>query len=101
MAVHIRAVAKTRRVLRLALKGEMDMEKAWKLGEDLHTEDSLLDGLTFADLILTVHCNCRDITPSAVRKELMEILASRKQDMFYLLEMNMDVIMAEAIKGRA
>lgn len=25
------------------------MEKAWKLGEDLHTEDSLLDGLTFAD----------------------------------------------------
>ncbi len=101
MAVHIRAVAKTRRVLRLALKGEMDMEKAWKLGEDLHTEDSLLDGLTFADLILTVHCNCRDITPSAVRKELMEILASRKQDMFYLLEMNMDVIMAEARKGRA
>ena len=75
------------------------MEKAWKLGEDLHTEDSLLDGLTFADLILTVHCNCRDITPNAVRKELMEILASRKQDMFYLLEMNMDVIMAEARKG--
>jgi hypothetical protein len=79
----------------------MNMEKAWKLGEDLHTEDSLLDGLTFADLILTVHCNCRDITPNAVRKELMEILASRKQDMFYLLEMNMDVIMAEARKGRA
>ena len=101
MAVHIRAVANTRRVLRLALKGEMDREQAWKLGEDLHTEDSLLDGLTFADLILTVHCNCRDITPSAVRKELMEILASRKQDMFYLLEMNMDVIMAEARKGRA
>ncbi len=75
-------------------------DRKWKLGEDLHTEDSLLDGLTFADLILAVHCNCRDITPAAVRKELMEIFASRKQDMIYLLEMNMDEIMAEARKGR-
>ena len=71
-----------------------------KLGEDLSTCDNLLDGMTFDDLILAVHCNCRDITPNAVRKELMEIIASRKQDMIYLLEMNMDEIMAEARKGR-
>ncbi len=75
-------------------------DRKWKLGEDLSTCDNLLDGMTFDDLILAVHCNCRDITPNAVRKELMEIIASRKQDMIYLLEMNMDEIMAEARKGR-
>lgn len=75
-------------------------DRKWKLGEDLSTCDNLLDGITFDDLILAVHCNCRDITPAAVRKELMEIFASRKQDMIYLLEMNMDEIMAEARKGR-
>ena len=75
-------------------------DRKWKLGEDLSTCDNLLDGMTFDDLILAVHCNCRDITPAAVRKELMEIFASRKQDMIYLLEMNMDEIMAEARKGR-
>ena len=32
-------------------------EREWKLGEDLVTSDSLLDGLTFDDLILAVHCN--------------------------------------------
>ena len=75
-------------------------DRKWKLGEDLSTCDNLLDGMTFDDLILAVHCNCRDITPNAVRKELMEILSSRKQDMIYLLEINMDEIMAEARKGR-
>lgn len=75
-------------------------DRKWKLGEDLSTCDNLLDGMTFDDLILAVHCNCRDITPNAVRKELMEIFASRKQDMIYLLEMNMDEIMAEARNGR-
>ena len=75
-------------------------DRKWKLGEDLSTCDNLLDGMTFDDLILAVHCNCRDITPTAVRKELMEIFASRKQDMIYLLEMNLDEIKGEASKGR-
>ena len=75
-------------------------EKTWKLGEDLVTSDSLLDGLTFDDLILAVHCNCRSITPEAVRAELKEVLESRKQDMMFLLEKNMGAIMAEARKGR-
>ena len=75
-------------------------ERQWKLGEDLATGDSLLDGLTFDDLILAVHCNCRVITPEAVRSELKEILESREQDMMCLLEKNMDAIMAAAMKGR-
>ena len=73
----------------------------WKIGKDLSTYDNLLDGLTFDDLILAVHCNCRVITPEAARSELKEILESREQDMMCLLEKNMDAIMAEARKGRA
>lgn len=75
-------------------------EREWKLGDDLVTGDNLLDGMTFDDLILTVHCNCRAITPESVRKELREMLESRKEDMMFLLEKNMDAIMAEARKGR-
>lgn len=75
-------------------------EKEWKLGEDLVTSDSLLDGLTFDDLILAVHCNCRSITPEAVQAELKGMLESRKQDMMFLLENNMEAIMAAAMKGR-
>lgn len=76
------------------------IDRQWKLGEDLSTCDSLLDGLTFDDLILAVHCNCRVITPAAVHAELSEMLAQRKQDMAELLERNMDIIMTEARKGR-
>lgn len=76
-------------------------EKMWKLGEDLVTSDSLLDGLTFDDLILAVHCNCRTINRVAVQMELNLILTTRRQDMMFLLEKNMDAIMAEAGKGRS
>ena len=77
------------------------MEREWKLGVDLSTCDNLLDGVTFDDLILAVHCNCRAITSEAVRSELRTILVQRRQDMLYLLENNMERIMQEARKGRA
>lgn len=76
------------------------MDRDWKLGDDLSTCDNLLDGLAFDDLVLAVHHNCRTITPEAVRKELDEMLASRMQDMRFLLEKNMTAIMEEARKGR-
>lgn len=76
------------------------MEREWKLGVDLSTQDSLLDGLTFDDLILAVHCNCRTVTPAGVRKQLKEILDSRVQDMNFLMENNMDAIMSAAMEGR-
>lgn len=75
-------------------------EREWKLGEDLVTSDNLLDGLTFDDLILAVHCNCRAITPSAVLTELKDMIEGRYQDMMCLLKKNMDAIMTEARKGR-
>jgi hypothetical protein len=75
-------------------------ESKFELGVDLIPSDSLLDGLTFDDLILAVHCNCREVTRAAVHAELSRMLASRKQDMNFLLEKNMDAIIAAAKKGR-
>lgn len=78
----------------------MTQDREWALGKDLTTSDNLLDGLTFDDLILAVHHNCRTINRAAVHAELNQIMAIRRQDMMFLLEKNMDAIMAEARKGR-
>ena len=77
------------------------MEPKWKLGDDLDRYDDLLYGITFDDLILAVHCNCRKITPEAVLREAREILDIRMQDYRFLLENNLDAIIEEAKKGRA
>lgn len=77
------------------------MERKWKLGDDLDRYDDLLYGITFDDLILAVHCNCRKITPEAVLREAIEILDIRMQDYRFLLENNLDAIIEEAKKGRA
>lgn len=76
------------------------MDREWRLGVDLSACDNLLDGITFDDLILAVHCNCRDINRMAVHQQLSEILVQRRQDMVHLLEQNIETIMAEARKGR-
>lgn len=76
------------------------LDREWLLGKDLVTSDNLLDGLTFDDLILAVRCNCRTIDRVAVQMELNRILATQRKDMMFLLEKNMDQIMAEARKGR-
>ncbi len=76
------------------------MEKRWSLGDDLVTSDNLLDAVTFDELITTVRCNCSKIDSKVVRTELKRILEIRKQDMEYLLEKNMDTIIAEAKKGK-
>lgn len=78
----------------------MAEEKRWKLGEDIDRNDNLLDSISFDELILTVHCNCQEITQEVVEKELNRILEIRMQDMKYLLEKNIDEIITEAKKGR-
>lgn len=75
-------------------------DREWLLGKDLVPSDNLLDGLTFDDLILAVRCNCRTIDRVAVQMELNRILATQRQDMIFLLEKNMNQIIAEARKGR-
>lgn len=70
----------------------------WRLGKDLMTYDSLLDGLTFDDLILQIHCNLRkdEMKPENVERELRETLEGRLEDMWFLLGKNMDKIIEYA-----
>ena len=56
-------------------------ERKWILGDDLAACDNLLDGITFDDVILAVHCNCRVISRETVTKQFFEILEQRLLDM--------------------
>ena len=75
-------------------------ERSWKLGEDLRTDDNLLDPITFDDLILAVHCNCRHINEETVKRELSEFLKMRFDDMLELLKINIGEIVRLAKEGR-
>lgn len=69
---------------------------SWKLGKDLLTSDTILDPVTFDDLILALKCNCEHITPDAVIIQATEILNQRLEDWKYLIENNMEEIIALA-----
>lgn len=73
-------------------------ERKWQLGEDLATYDTILDGITFDDLILTLHCNVpkSKMTVNDVTSELLEILDGRLEDMWFLIEKNADKIVEYA-----
>ena len=75
-------------------------ERKWVLGDDLAACDNLLDGITFEDVILAVHCNCHVISRETVAKQFFEILEQRLLDMNELLNRNIDKIAEEARKGR-
>lgn len=75
-------------------------ERKWKLGEDIGTNDNLLDQVTFDDLILTCHCNCKEITVKAVYEEPQSILESRLEDCLDLLDINIAEIIRLAKDGR-
>ena len=75
------------------------MERNWRLGDDFSTYDSLLDGLTLADLILAQH-HTSVVNHNTARQCLQEILESRLTDMWFIFENNIDEIIAEALEGR-
>lgn len=75
------------------------MDRNWKLGDDLSTHDSLLDGLTLDDLILALH-HTSTVNPATAKKCLQEMLEGRLEDMWFIFENNVDEIIAEAMKGR-
>lgn len=58
--------------------------------------DNLLDAVTFSELITTLKCNCPEITETAVRMELKSIMDIHLQDMNYLLDNNIEEIIATA-----
>lgn len=68
----------------------------WKLGKDMIPSDTILDPVTFDDLILALKCNCERITPDAVIIQATEIINQRLEDWKYLLENNMEEIIAMA-----
>lgn len=64
------------------------------------TEDNLLDGLSFYDVILAAHCNCKTIDRNAIRTQVQEILSQRLEDMNYLLDRNIDKLVKIVKDGR-
>lgn len=68
----------------------------WKLGKDMIPSDTILDPVTFDDLILALKCNCEHITPDAVIVQATEIINQRLEDWKYLVENNIDEIIALA-----
>ena len=68
----------------------------WKLGKDMIPSDTILDPVTFDDLIMDLKCNCERITPDAVIIQATEILNQRLEDWKYLIENNIDEIIALA-----
>lgn len=81
------------------MTGMADKTK-WRLGVDQHPKDNVLDGFTYQDVIDALH-QCKVISPTSAKKVVMDILSQRHQDMWYLFENNLDIIVAEARKGRA
>ena len=76
------------------------MDRQWKLGEDMYETDNILDGITFNDVILALHSGERVIDEKAVRKVVKEILEIQMQDFEYILNNNIDEIIARAKRGR-
>ena len=75
-------------------------ERKWKLNEDMHKSDCIFDPITFEDIILAAHCNERVLDENAIKRVAREILESRLEDFEYLIQNNMNEIIAEAKKGR-
>jgi hypothetical protein len=76
------------------------MERQWKLGDDIHKSDNILDPITFDDIILAAHCNERILDVQTIKRTARDILESRLEDYYYLLDNNINEIIAEAAKGR-
>ena len=75
-------------------------DRRWKLHDDMHQEDCVLDPVTFQQVIDALHCNERELDRKAILKVAKEILDSRLEDFYFLLINNEKEIIAEAKKGR-
>ena len=69
-----------------------------KLGIDLHENDSLLDGISFNDLIVTLQCNEEEINEATVIATAREITDLNMRDFQFLLKNNMGEII-KRVKG--
>lgn len=94
------AIKKMLKTLADALITAQSGGRPWLLGDDLVTEDNLLDGFSFYDVILAAHCNCKTIDRNAIRTQVQEILSQRLEDMNYLLDRNIDKLVKIVKDGR-
>ena len=76
------------------------MQRQWKLNDDMHREDAIFDEITLRHIIDALHCNERVIDKTVIKKTARDILESRLEDFYYILDNNIDEIIAEAMKGR-
>ena len=75
-------------------------EPKWKLGEDMHEDDTIFNQITLNDIILALHCGERVIDKKAVKRVAKEILEERMTDFDNILANNINEIISEAKKGR-
>lgn len=70
----------------------------WKLGKDLTTSDTIIESVTFDDLIQRLKCYYRHgcLSEYLVRREMQDILDRQFKDVEFLLKNNMDEIIALA-----
>ena len=70
----------------------------WKLGKDLTTSDTIIDPVTFDDLIQRLKYYYRHgcLSEYLVRREMQDILDRQFKDVEFLLKNNMDEIIALA-----
>lgn len=76
------------------------MDRSYKLGDDLHETDNILDAITFDEILMTINCNVQNINRKTVLKEIDEILEIRLQDYRDLLAINIDEIVKRAKQRR-
>ena len=55
-------------------------------------KDDLLRGITFEDLIVAVQSNCKEINEHTIKETLNDMLEPNLQDMRFLLNQNMELI---------
>lgn len=73
--------------------------RAWRLDDDLRPYDNMLDGFTFDDVICALRTYPKINEASAI-EVVNDILSQRMQDLEFLFGNNIDIIIAEARKGR-
>lgn len=76
------------------------IERKWKLGEDVSRQDSVLDGFTFEQLIISLRSGSKKVDEAEIRKVAKEMLDIQLEDMNYLIDNNINEIIEAVIEGR-
>nr|DAL66875.1 MAG TPA: hypothetical protein [Bacteriophage sp.] len=73
----------------------------WVLGEGMATDESILDSVTFDQLIYDLKCSCDHVTEADVIAQAKEILDQRVETYWDLVKSNAAKVAAMANKEEA